>query len=105
MLKRIDNRLPQIGGILIVSVFCSFFILIYMYPLKPDSLLGWITLYLASLPITYIFEVGGEKLLDNKFTDRIGSLGRILYAIVLFGLLFVLLAMFMPNLDPYLTKW
>ena len=76
-----------------------------MYPLKPHSLLGWITLYLISLPITYIFEEGGKKLLENKFTARIGSAGRILYAVILFGLFIALEVMFMPNLEPYLTEW
>jgi len=63
-------------------------------------------LYLASVPIVFLFGVLGDKLLDNKATRKLRSSGgRVLYGVVALGLVFVASIFIVSWLEPYLGKW
>lgn len=88
------------------AIICSIVILVGIYPYRPNSVLGWLVLYLASLPIALLFEVLGDKLLNNKATRKLRSSGgRVLYGVVALGLVFVASIFIVSWLEPYLGKW
>ncbi len=101
------NSLPIKLIVIFGSAFiCSAVILLGIYPYRPNSLSGWAVLYLASLPIVFLFEVLGDKLLDNKATRKLRSSGgRVLYGVVALGLVFVASIFIVSWLEPYLGKW
>jgi hypothetical protein len=90
---------------MLIAFLCSLIILAGLYPNKPSSFMGWVCLYLFSLPIYYILEVGGEKVFNNKMTKRIGSFGRVIFGIIVIGLLGTFLIVLMPKIEPYLNQW
>ena len=88
------------------AIICPIVILVGIYPYRPNSFLGWLTLYLASLPIVFLFGVLGDKLLDNKATRKLRSSGsRVLYGVVVLGLVFVASIFVVSWFEPYLGKW
>ena len=90
---------------MLIALLCSSIILAGLYPNKPNSLIGWVSLYLFSLPIYYMLEVGGEKIFNNKMTERLGSFGRVVFGIIIIGLFGILLIALMPTIEPYLNQW
>lgn len=101
------NNLPTKVIVIFSSAFiCLAVILLGIYPYRPNSFLGWSLLYLASVPIVFLFGVLGDKLLDNKATRKLRSSGgRVLYGVVALGLVFVASIFIVSWLEPYLGKW
>lgn len=97
------------GQILTVAgtaIICSIVILVGIYPYRPNSFLGWSLLYLVSVPIVFLFEVLGERLLDNKATRKLrSSRGRVFYGVVVLGLVLVASIFVVGWFEPYLGKW
>ena len=89
----------------VAALFCAAFILAGIYPYYPKSFVGWLILYLISLPIVILFEVLQEKLFSEKVSNRLGRAARIIYGVVVLGLIMLLSISVVSRLDPYLGKW
>jgi len=78
MSNLVFNLVPILG----LAAICSGMILFGMYPYRPNTLFGWLTLYIISVPLVIVYEVLGTKLLQNRVVNRFGRFGRILYGVV-----------------------
>jgi hypothetical protein len=92
-------------GLLIAALICTGFILLGIYPDRPNSLLGWLVLFLLSLPVVVLYELLGEKLLLNKKINRAGKMLRIVYGVIVLGLIIIASVSMVSWLEPYLGKW
>jgi hypothetical protein len=88
-----------------IALLLSAFILIGMYPYHPNSFIGWAVLYIISLPLVLFFEILSKKLFFNKVTNKIGKTGRIIYGVIIVGLLMILSNISFSWMEPYLGKW
>lgn len=95
----------NIFWLIVLGFICSIVLLIGIYPYHPDSLIGWVVLYLISLPIILFFQVFGEKLLGNEKIKKVSRSGRIIYGVVVIGILVILSMTVINWLEPYLSKW
>jgi len=100
-----DDAKFKIVLIAIATLFCSMLILVGIYPYHPKSFNGWIVLYLISLPITVIFEMFGEKIFSDKLSKKLGHGTRIIYGVIILGLLMLLSVTTVSWLEPHLVKW
>ena len=100
-----DSTRINLAGIAIAALFCAAFILAGIYPYHPKSFTGWLVLYLISLPIVILFEVLQEKLFSVKVASRLGRMARLIYGIVVLGIIMLLSISVVSRLDPYLGKW
>ncbi len=87
------------------SIICSFFILVGIYPYRPDSIITWLILFLISLPITIAAESFGEKLLENDYISKHGSFFRMTYAVIVIILFVGAITLLLDKLKPYLGTW
>ncbi len=100
-----ENTRNRIMLIAIGALFCLMLILAGIYPYHPKSYIGWMVLYLFSLPIVILFEVLGEKAFSSKISNELGSGSRMIYAAIILGLLMFLSALSVSWLEPYFEKW
>jgi len=88
-------------GLVLVA---GFFMLVGIYPYRPNSTLSWFILFVLALPVILVLEYGGKKLLSPSFVSRLGRAGRIPYGVFVMGLwLIVVLATF-QFLEPYVGR-
>lgn len=71
------------------SIFSAAAILIGIYPLRPNSVLGWVALFLIGPPLVLIGEWLGNLALTNQLVARLSRGPRIFYAVILGGLIVV----------------
>jgi len=91
--------------LLIAALFCSGAILIGIYPYHPNSLIGWVVLYLISMPIVIFFEFVGEKTLVNSKVEKYSKTKRIAYGVLILGIILVASMTIINWLEPFLGKW
>jgi uncharacterized membrane protein SirB2 len=101
MSNLVFNLVPILG----VAAICSGMILLGMYPYRPNTLFGWLTLYIISVPLVIVYEVLGTKLLQNRVVNRLGRFGRILYGVVVIGVLVLASSFIVTGFAPHLGKW
>lgn len=89
-------------GLVLVA---GFFVLAGVYPYRPNSVFGWTALFALALPVVLLFEFGGEKLLKPDFVSRFGSIGRVVYGVVVMGVVLVVVLVAFQFLEPFFGKW
>ena len=96
-------------GLLFLVAFCTLFLLLDMFPHKPNSLAGWLILVIVGIPSWVIIEwfcgmVFGKKL-GSKISDEPFTGARIIYALAVFlaflGIMFLLWKILDPLVGPY----
>ena len=100
-----DDARIKIALTAIAASCCSVLILTGIYPYHPKSLIGWVVLYLISLPIVIIFEVLGEKVFSEKFSSKLGRGAWIIYGVMVLGLIMLLSISAVSWLEPHFGKW
>jgi hypothetical protein len=89
----------------IAAIFCSTLILVGIYPYHPKSSIGWIILYLISFPVVIVFELLGNKVFSDNISRKLSRGARIIYGVIVLGLIFILSTSVVSWLEPYLGKW
>lgn len=89
-------------GIVLVA---GLFVLAGIYPYRPNSSLGWVALFAFALPVMLLLEFGGEKLLKPSFVSRFGRFGRIVYGVLVGGVILVVVLVAFQFLEPFFGKW
>jgi hypothetical protein len=89
-------------GLVLVA---GFFVLVGVYPYRPNSTLGWFVLFALALPVVLLFEFGGEKLLKPNFVSRLGRIGRVVYGVLVMGVVLVVVLVAFQFLEPFFGKW
>ncbi len=79
-MRRLPHLLIASVGL---SVICAIGILIGIYPYRPNSVIGWIVLFLVGLPIVLVGEAVGDRLLENRFVAKMSRWARMTYAVIL----------------------
>lgn len=87
------------------SVCCAAAILAGIYPYRPSSAAGWLAIMSFGVPFYLAAEFLGDRLLSNRFTARLGRVGRIFYGVLVLGVVVTLAAMSVEVLRPYLGNW
>ncbi len=87
------------------ALLFSIFILVGMYPYHPNGYVGWLVLYVVSLPLVIILEILGDKLFNQKILNNIGLIVRIIYGVVALGIFLLLSSSSLLWLMPYFEKW
>ena len=95
----------NIGFIAIGAIFCSVFILVGIYPFHPRSPLGWVVLYLMSLPVVFVFKALGKKVFSDNVSRKLSRGVRVIYGVIVLGLIILLSTSAVSWLEPYLGKW
>ncbi len=75
-----------------------------IYPYRPNSLVGWVLLFVLGLPVGIILELIGNRILGEQFT-RLGFFERVLYGVVTLGAILLLIWFGFSYVTPYLGKW
>lgn len=101
-MNKILGSIPLLVGL---SIFCSGLILLGIYPYRPNTLLGWSALFLISMPLVICYEYLGDKLLSTKLLENSGRGVRILYGVVVIGVVVIGGALLVSWLKPYLGEW
>jgi uncharacterized membrane protein (DUF485 family) len=91
--------------IAIAAILCSAIILVGIYPYHPKSPIGWIILYLISFPVVIVFEELGNKVFSDNVSRKLSRGVRIIYGVIVLGLIFILSTSVVSWLEPYLGKW
>ena len=98
-------------GLLFLVAFCTLFLLLDIFPHKPNSLAGWLILVIVGVPSWVIIEwfggiVFSEKL-GYKISDKPFSGARIIYALVVFlaflGIMFLFWKILDSLVGPYFS--
>lgn len=89
-------------GFMIVAIAI---VLVGIYPYRPESLGGWMVLSVLALPAVLLFEGAGQKLFHVKWIARLGSVGRVIYGVLVMGSVLLILALAFQVLAPSLTPW
>lgn len=92
-------------GALVGIPVCVGFILIAIYPHRPNDLLGWIALILFSAPIVFSLEFIGTNLLQNTIVARMGRVTRILYGIAIVVLISIFVWLIWKWVGPHFGTW
>jgi membrane protease YdiL (CAAX protease family) len=100
-----SDSVVNLVSILGLAVVCSGMILVGIYPYRPNTLAGWLVLYAVSVPLVIVHEILGKKLLQNRVVSRLGRFGRILYGVVVIGVLVLAASFMVTGLAPHLGKW
>jgi hypothetical protein len=100
-----NNLWKRLGLGLGLAVLAGFLVLIGIYPLRPNSVLGWLILFGFALPIMVVFEYAGERLINPTFVGRFGYFGRIVYGVFVIGVFLVLSILAVKFFEPFLGKW
>ena len=79
--------------------------LINIYPYRPNSLVGWVLMFVFSLPVWFVFELIGTKILGASFVSDLSCSSRIIYGVITLGLLFLLLWVGFSYFKLYFGKW
>jgi len=96
------QNIAAASGLVIVA---GFFVLAGIYPYRPNSILGWFALLVLALPVVLLFEFGGEKLLKPNFVSRLGRVGRVVYGVMVMGVVLVVVLVAFQFLEPFFGKW
>src|SRR2546421_12593782 len=68
--------MPLLGGWVILSLVAAALLLLWSWPWRPHSVLGWGLLFLGALPLTFLGEYLGERIiLQSPMPARLGALG------------------------------
>jgi hypothetical protein len=93
-----------ITGLLFLVAFCTLFLLLDIFPHKPNSLAGWLILVIVGIPSWVIIEwFGGivfSKKLGFKISGKPFSGARIIYALAVFLVFLGIMFLFWKILDP-----
>jgi len=73
-------------AILVMSPICAIAILAGIYPYRPKTMIVWIILFLAGLPVVLIGEGIGRLLIENQFVAKHGRVARMTYALIVISL-------------------
>ena len=99
-----DGTGRKVLFLILAAFFFSAAVLIGIYPYRPNSLSGWVILYLVSLPLAILFEVSGTIVFSKGVSSRLNRIGRTFYGVIV--LCFVLfVAMGVDWIEPFLGKW
>ena len=98
-------------GLMFLVAFYTMFLLLDIFPHKPNSLAGWLIVIIVGLPSWLIIEWLGGLVFSKKLGDRISdkpfSSARIIYPLVVFlvflGIMFLLWKILDPFLRPYFS--
>jgi hypothetical protein len=83
--------MPLLGAWVIVSLVAAAMLLLWSWPWRPHSALGWGLLFLGALPLTLLGEYLGDRIiLRTPLAERLDALGsgalastlRIIYALI-----------------------
>ena len=85
--------------------FCVSFILIAIYPHRPNDVVGWSVLILVSVPVVFGLEFIGTKALQNQTVARMGKALRIMYGVVVAVLIVALVLLTWHLMAPHLGTW
>lgn len=91
--------------LLIGMPFCVSFVLIAIYPHRPNDVVGWSVLILGSVPVVFGLEFIGTKALQNPTVVRMGKLLRIMYGVVVAILIGALILAAWHWMAPHLGTW
>lgn len=105
------SRIRIIIGFLSLVAFCTVFLLLDIFPHRPNSLAGWLILVIVGIPSWIIIEWFGEivfsKKLGYRISDKPFSGVRIIYALVVFlaflGIMFLLWKILDPLVGLYFS--
>ena len=68
--------MPLLGGWVILSLVAAALLLLWSWPWRPHSVLGWGLLFLGALPLTFLGEYLGERIiLQSPIAARLDALG------------------------------
>src|SRR5207245_405441 len=68
--------MPLLGGWVILSLVAAALLLLWSWPWRPHSALGWGLLFLGALPLTFLGEYLGERIiLQSPIAARLDALG------------------------------
>ncbi len=104
-LKTKNRVLSTVVGVLIGSGICSLFVLMAIYPYRPDNIFSWIVLFLLSMPAVILLELLGATFLQNKFTSRVNRPARIFIGVVSVIIICILLLVVWEWIKPLLGTW
>lgn len=101
-MKSAWSTIAMLFGFAIVAVLI---VLAGIYPYRPASVVGWLVLLLLTLPAVLLFEGIGQKLFNLKSIARLGSVGRVMYGVLVMGGVLLAVAFGFRFLMPSLTRW
>lgn len=93
----------RVTNLVVASLLASCIILINIYPYRPNSLVGWILVFVFSLPVCVILELIGDKVLG--VASSFSRFSGIIYGVIALGLLFALFALGASYFDLYFGRW
>ena len=100
-----EARSKNLPGLAIAVLICFGVILLGIYPYRPNNLLGWVVLLLLSIPVVAIYELIGTKLHENRELNSVGKVARIVFGVIVSGLIIIASMSAVSTLEPHLGKW